>query len=87
MGRLLLALLVGLVGAAIVHIAVIFAIPTQAMNDSWSRLSRLGPLFSTVRIATVPTDGPPPRRGPAEIVILPCIRREPLVAAAAAKPA
>lgn len=30
---------------------------------------------------------PPRRRGPAEIVILPCIRREPLVAAAAAKPA
>ncbi len=50
MGRLLLAVLVGLVGAAIVHIAIIFSIPLQAENDAWARLSRLGDLFSVVRI-------------------------------------
>jgi len=50
MGKLLLAILVGLVGAGIVHIAIVFAIPGQADNDAWSRLSRLGPMFQTVRI-------------------------------------
>ncbi|MBB3949318.1 DUF1254 domain-containing protein [Aureimonas jatrophae] len=63
MGKLLLAVLIGLVGAAIVHIAVIFAIPGLAQNDSWNRLSRLGPLFATVQIATVPAQGADPAPG------------------------
>ncbi|WP_279477804.1 DUF1254 domain-containing protein [Aureimonas sp. SK2] len=54
MGKLLLALLVGLVGAAIVHIAIIFSIPMQAENDAWGRLSRLGDLFAVVRIEDRP---------------------------------
>lgn len=63
MGKLLLALLVGLVGAAIVHIAVIFAIPRVAQNDSWNRLSRLGDLFATIQVAAVPAQGADPTPG------------------------
>ncbi|MEF2072638.1 DUF1254 domain-containing protein [Consotaella aegiceratis] len=66
MGRLLFACLVGLVGAAIVHIAVIFAIPRVAQNDGWGRLSQLGDLYEVVQIDGV-TGGPsgianPPQR-------------------------
>lgn len=57
MGRLLLAVLTGLVGAAIVHIAVIFAIPNQSRSDAWSRLERLGALFATVPVAPLPPAG------------------------------
>ncbi len=57
MGKLLLAVLVGLAGAGIVHIAVVFTIPTQADNDAWSRLSRLGPEFASVRIGLDETAG------------------------------
>ena len=39
MGRLLLALLVGLVGALIVHIGVIFAMPRVAEDSAWARLT------------------------------------------------
>lgn len=48
--KLLLAVVVGLVGAAIVHILVVFAIPAQSRGDGWSRLERLGPLFATVPV-------------------------------------
>lgn len=41
MGKVLLALLIGLVGAAIVHIAVIFAMPRVADNNAWARLARV----------------------------------------------
>lgn len=50
MGKIFLAILIGLVGAGIVHIAIILSLPGQAENDAWSRLSRLGPLLQTVRI-------------------------------------
>ncbi|WP_061934074.1 DUF1254 domain-containing protein [Aureimonas sp. AU22] len=55
MGKLVLALLIGLVGAAIVHIGIIFSIPLQAENDAWGRLSRLGDLFAVVRIEGRPS--------------------------------
>ncbi|WP_185983137.1 DUF1254 domain-containing protein [Aureimonas mangrovi] len=45
MGRLLLALLVGLVGALIVHIGVIFAMPQVTENNAWARLSQAMPPF------------------------------------------
>lgn len=48
--RILLALLVGLVGAAVVHIAVIFAIPRVAEDNAWGRLSRIAPLFEPVAV-------------------------------------
>lgn len=47
MGKLILALLVGLVGAAVVHIGVILAMPRIAEDSAWSRLSARGALFET----------------------------------------
>lgn len=56
MGKLFLAIVTGLVGAAIVHIAIVFAIPGQAENDAWSRLARKGALFTPVRIGEAAPD-------------------------------
>ena len=39
MGRIVLTLLVGLVGAGLVHIATIFMVPRVAENNAWGRLS------------------------------------------------
>lgn len=50
MGRILLGLGIALVGALVVHIAVIFTIPRVAENNAWGRLSRLGEPFRLVRI-------------------------------------
>lgn len=69
MGKLLLAVLIGLVGAAVVHIAIVFAIPGQAENDAWSRLSRLGAMFAVVRIEGDPPMGAPAQR-PADFVFV-----------------
>ncbi|MER0238653.1 hypothetical protein [Fulvimarina sp. MAC8] len=51
MGRFVLALLIGLVGAGLVHIAIVFMIPRVSDNSAWSRLSSLGDYFEVVRIA------------------------------------
>ncbi|MDY8108468.1 hypothetical protein U0C82_04785 [Fulvimarina sp. 2208YS6-2-32] len=51
MGRFILALLTGLVGAGLVHIAIVFMIPRISENSAWSRLSALGDYFEVVRIA------------------------------------
>lgn len=56
MGRLFLALLIGIVGAAVVHIAVIFAIPRVAEDNAWGRLSRVGAVFEPVRVPTLGSD-------------------------------
>lgn len=58
MGRLLLTLAIGLVGALIVHIAVVFTIPRVAENNAWGRLSRLGEPFQMVRIDALRRQGP-----------------------------
>lgn len=67
MGRVLLAVAIGLVGAVIVHIAVIFAIPPLADNNAWGRLGRIAGMETVVRIdsqrqapgeATLRGDGP-----------------------------
>lgn len=50
MARILFALAVGLVGAAVVHIAVVFMIPMVAGNNAWARLTRLGDLYDAVKI-------------------------------------
>lgn len=47
MGKLVLALLIGLVGAAVVHLGVILAMPRLAGDSAWSRLSARAPLFET----------------------------------------
>ena len=51
MGKLILALLVGLVGAAVVHIGVILAMPRIAEDSAWSRLSARSALFETEVLA------------------------------------
>ncbi|MBB3996584.1 DUF1254 domain-containing protein [Aureimonas pseudogalii] len=58
MGKLFLAVVTGLVGAAIVHIAIVFAIPGQAENDAWSRLARRGDLFAPVRVGEAQAGAP-----------------------------
>ncbi|KAB0679961.1 DUF1254 domain-containing protein [Aureimonas leprariae] len=50
MFKVFATLLAGLVGAAIVHICVVFAMPALASNNSWGRLGQLGPMFGVVRI-------------------------------------
>ena len=51
MGRLLLALLIGLVGALIVHIGVIFAMPRVSENNAWSRLVAIMPSFEPTLVS------------------------------------
>lgn len=58
MGRILLGLAIGLVGALVVHIAVIFTIPRVAENNAWGRLSRLGKTFEMLRIDPLRRDAP-----------------------------
>ncbi len=55
MGRLLLALLVGIVGALIVHIGVIFAMPRLSEDNAWARLTAIMPSFQPTLVAG---DGP-----------------------------
>ncbi|MCQ0989619.1 DUF1254 domain-containing protein [Jiella marina] len=50
MGKLVLSLLIGLVGAGLVHIAVIFAMPSVAERNAWSRLADLGEPYALVRV-------------------------------------
>ncbi|HTV68204.1 MAG TPA: DUF1254 domain-containing protein [Rhizobiaceae bacterium] len=45
MSRLLYALAVGLVGAGIVHIAILFLIPAYSERDAWSRLTEMADLY------------------------------------------
>lgn len=45
MARLLYAVLLGLVGAGIVHIAVLFLMPALGERDAWTRLSRTADLY------------------------------------------
>ncbi|MFD2237032.1 DUF1254 domain-containing protein [Aureimonas populi] len=61
MGKVLLALLVGLVGAAIVHIAVILAMPRVAEDNAWARLSRV---TSPFQAAVIWEGGGLPAAGP-----------------------
>lgn len=44
--RILYALLLGLVGAGIVHIAVLLLLPVVSERDAWSRLSQAGGLYT-----------------------------------------
>lgn len=51
MAKLLHLFITGLVGAGIVHIAVLMLIPSRAEGDAFSRLARLGPEFSFIKAA------------------------------------
>lgn len=48
--KLAYAVLVGLVGAGIVHIAVLFLIPEFSERDAWSRLAMAADFYKLVRI-------------------------------------
>ena len=56
MARLLHALLLGLIGAGIVHVAVILLLPRLTEKDAWSRLAEAGALY--VPIIADDADGP-----------------------------
>ena len=46
--RLLYAILLGLVGAAVFHIAVLLLVPVYSERDAWSRLADFGQTFQVV---------------------------------------
>ncbi len=48
--RLAYAILVGLVGAGIVHIAVLFLVPTMTDQDAWGRIARIAEPYEAVRL-------------------------------------
>lgn len=50
MGRFVHALVLGLVGAGIVHIAVLLLIPSYSQRDAWAALAEAGELYAPVRI-------------------------------------
>ncbi|TWG99303.1 putative membrane protein [Mesorhizobium sp. J18] len=50
MTRFLHALLTGLVGAGIVHIAILFLLPVFAEKDAWARLAETGEPYHVVRL-------------------------------------
>ncbi|HEY6630302.1 MAG TPA: DUF1254 domain-containing protein [Rhizobiaceae bacterium] len=56
--RLLYALLIGAVGAGIVHIAVLLLLPQFSERDTWSRLAEAADVYKAVRIDAA--DGSPP---------------------------
>lgn len=55
--RLLLALVAGLVGAAVVHIVSIFAIPMMAENNAWGRLARIADIYQIAQVDSLHGDG------------------------------
>ncbi|NMG38975.1 DUF1254 domain-containing protein [Chelativorans sp. ZYF759] len=48
--RFAYALLIGVVGAGIVHIAILFLLPYLAERDAWSRMAELGEVHETLMI-------------------------------------
>lgn len=51
MNRLVYAVLVGLVGAGIVHISILFLVPVLTVQDAWSRLASLTGYYAVSRIS------------------------------------
>lgn len=64
MVRLIYALVVGLIGAGIVHISVLFLLPEFSDRDAWSRLSMAADFYRMVRIDA--EAGQPPVVDPAD---------------------
>jgi uncharacterized membrane protein len=50
MHRLLYALVLGIVGAGIVHIVVLLLIPQYSEQDAWTLISEAGPAYSMVQL-------------------------------------
>jgi uncharacterized membrane protein len=51
MGKVVYAVLVGLVGAAIVHLAILFLIPHYAPRDAWSQLATAGEAYQLTPVS------------------------------------
>lgn len=51
MNRLVYALLMGLIGAGIVHIAILFMLPHFTERDAWSQLSQVSDFYTPTSIA------------------------------------
>lgn len=58
MTRLLYALMIGIVGAGIVHIAVLLLLPRFSEQDAWSSLAETADVYKAVRI-DADVGGPP----------------------------
>ena len=54
----MLSIFVGLVGALLVHIAVIAAMPRVAEHNAWGRFANLGPMDAVVRVDPLRSAGP-----------------------------
>ena len=59
MGKLILAVLIGVVGAGLIHIAVIFTMPDVAKRNGWSRLADIGGPEQVVRVEALTTNPDP----------------------------
>lgn len=60
MRRFLYAVALGLVGAGIVHIAILLMLPAYSERDAWSQLSRVTGKYSVVRLGGIPGETPIP---------------------------
>lgn len=56
MRSLLLAILIGLVGAALIHIIIVLEMPRRTGTDAWSRVQSLGVEHRFFPLANVPND-------------------------------
>lgn len=50
MTRLLHALILGVIGAGIIHIAVLMLVPTYTQRDAWSKLSEISNFYTPTRL-------------------------------------
>ncbi|MDZ5698364.1 DUF1254 domain-containing protein [Chelativorans sp. M5D2P16] len=71
--RILHAVLLGLVGAAIVHIVILVLVPRYSTEDVWTRLSAVARPFETVRLerAVLGADVPEPANPFIEAAVCP----------------
>lgn len=61
--RVLYALLIGLFGAGIIHIAILFLVPDFSERDAWSRLAMASDFYKITRLDTEVDGGPIVRAG------------------------
>lgn len=59
MARFVHALALGLVGAGIVHLSILFLLPAHSVRDVWTRLSQVGEPYATLRLDAAGQDGLP----------------------------
>lgn len=59
MGKLFLAVMIGVVAAGLIHIAVIFTMPDVARRNGWSRLADIGEPERVVRVEALTANSDP----------------------------